>query len=139
DAHSPVKGVVHRYPDRALLKITDTCSVYCRFCFRKEMVGKGEGVLSDDELEAAIAYIVSKPQIREIILTGGDPFTLSNRRLAGLIERLETIDHLDIIRVHTRTPMVKPDRIDDDLLDLLASVNKALYIVIHVNHTQEIN
>ena len=139
DAHSPVKGIVHRYPDRVLLKITDTCSVYCRFCFRKEMVGKGEGVLSDSDIDAAIEYVCADENIREVILTGGDPLTLSNRRLGELFAKLETIEHLDIIRIHTRAPIVQPARIDDALTSLFASVRKALYVVLHVNHAQEID
>lgn len=139
DAHSPVKGIVHRYPDRALLKITDTCAVYCRFCFRKEMVGKGEGVLNAGELEAALSYVRSHTEIREIILTGGDPLTLSNRRLEELFAELESIPHLDIIRIHTRAPLVQPDRIDDGLTTLFLSLKKALYVVLHINHAQEIN
>ena len=138
-AHSPVKGLVHRYPDRVLLKITDTCSVYCRFCFRKDMVGKGEGVLKEDEVSAALSYIRSHKGIREIILSGGDPLTLSNRRLRDLFAELESIPHLDIIRVHTRAPLVQPDRIDGELASLFLSLKKALYVVLHVNHAQEIN
>ena len=106
--HSPVKGLVHRYPDRVLLKITDTCAVYCRFCFRKEMVGKGEGVLTPFEIGDALNYIRQNPQIREVILSGGDPLTLSNRRLGDLLAALDSIPHLDIIRFHTRAPLVTP-------------------------------
>lgn len=139
DAHSPVKGIVHRYPDRVLLKITDTCSVYCRFCFRKEMVGQGDGVLSPEEVKTALGYVQGNPDIREVILTGGDPLTLSNRRMADLFAQLESIPHLDIIRIHTRGPIVRPERVDDGLLELFASVQKALYVVLHVNHAQEID
>ena len=139
NAHSPVKGIVHRYPDRALLKITDTCNIYCRFCFRKEMVGKGEGVLSSAELEAAFEYIKSTPQLKEIILTGGDPLTLSNRRLQEVIDRLEKIDHLDIIRFHTRAPIVNPSRVDDEFLQIINQCQKAVCMVLHANHAQEIN
>lgn len=139
NAHSPVKGIVHRYPDRVLLKITDTCAVYCRFCFRKEMVGKGEGILSPFEIGDGINYIRQNPAIREVILTGGDPLTLSNRRLGDLFKALGEIPHLDIIRLHTRAPLVTPDRIDEELCDLLRTQAKAVYMVIHVNHVQEIN
>lgn len=139
EAHSPVKGIVHRYPDRVLLKITDTCAVYCRFCFRKEMVGKGEGVLSDTELKAALAYIRNTPDIREVILTGGDPLVLSVRRLKELFAKLEEIPHLDIIRIHSRAPVVEPERVTDDLLELFETCGKALYLVLHINHAQEIN
>lgn len=139
DAHSPVKGVVHRYPDRVLLKITDTCAVYCRFCFRKEMVGKGDGILKRNTLEQAYAYIESRPQIREVILTGGDPLTLSNRRLKEVLDRLSSIPHLDIVRFHTRAPLVDPGRVDEELCALLADMAKAVYVVLHVNHAQEID
>ncbi len=139
NAHSPTKGLVHRYPDRVLLKITDTCAVYCRFCFRKEMVGKGEGVLSPFEIGDALNYIRANPQIREIILSGGDPLTLSNRRLGDVLSALGAIDHLDIIRFHTRAPLVQPSRIDEELVALLRAQTKAIYIVLHVNHPQEID
>lgn len=139
DAHSPTKGLVHRYPDRVLLKITDTCAVYCRFCFRKEMVGKGQGVLSPFEIGDAINYIRANPQIKEVILSGGDPLTLSNRRLSDVLSALSGIEHLDIIRFHTRAPLVQPDRIDDDLVALIRAQEKALYVVMHVNHAQEID
>lgn len=138
-AHSPAKGLVHRYPDRVLLKITDTCAVYCRFCFRKEMVGKGVGVLSPFEIGDALNYIRENPQIREVILSGGDPLTLSNRRLGDLLAALDSIPHLDIIRFHTRAPLVTPDRIDEDLQALFLAQKKAVYVVVHVNHAQEIN
>lgn len=139
DAHSPVKGIVHRYPDRVLLKVTDTCAVYCRFCFRKETVGKGEGMLSAEELDSALGYIRSDETIREVILTGGDPLTLSNRRLSDLLGKLEAIPHLDIIRLHTRAPLVQPDRVDVGLVSAFLSLKKALYVVVHVNHAQEID
>ena len=139
DAHSPVKGIVHRYPDRVLLKITDTCSVYCRFCFRKEMVGQGDGVLSPEEIESALGYVRANTGIREVILTGGDPLTLSNRRMTEVFEELDSIPHLDIIRIHTRGPIVRPERVDDGLIQLFSSVRKALYVVLHVNHAQEID
>lgn len=138
-AHSPVKGLVHRYPDRVLLKITDTCAVYCRFCFRKDMVGQGQGILSPEEIATVVAYIERCPRVREVILSGGDPLTLSNRRMADLFARLNAIPHLDIIRLHTRAPLVSPDRVDETLIDLFRQSNKAVYIVLHVNHAQEIN
>lgn len=139
DTHSPIKGIVHRYPDRLLLKITDTCAVYCRFCFRKEMVGKGVGMLRADELQDALAYIQNAPQVREVILTGGDPLTLSNRRLFGVLHDLQKIPHIDILRIHTRAPLTNPERIDDEFLQLAAALDKPLYMVVHVNHAQEIN
>ncbi len=139
DAHSPVKGIVHRYPDRVLLKITDTCAVYCRFCFRKETVGGGVGTLRDEEVQAALDYVRSHTEIREIILTGGDPLTLSNRRLGDLLTKIESIGHVELIRIHTRAPLVNPARVDDGLLTLFKDMEKALYVVLHVNHANEIN
>lgn len=139
EAHTPVKGIVHRYPDRALIKLTDTCAAYCRFCFRKDMVGQGDGVLTDKEWTAALAYLQERTDIREVILTGGDPLTLSNRRLSDVLRDLMAIDHLDWVRIHTRTPMIKPERVDDALCTLISSCPKPVYIVLHVNHTQEID
>jgi len=111
DAHTPVKGVVHRYPDRCLLKLVHVCPVYCRFCFRREMVGpQGDGTLTGAELDVALAYIESRPEIWEVILTGGDPFLLSARRVREITERLAAIAHVKIIRWHTRIPAVDPLR-----------------------------
>lgn len=137
--HSPVKGIVHRHSDRALLKITDICEAYCRFCFRKDMVGKGDGILNENELNNAIEYIKNHAEIHEIILTGGDPLTLSNRRLQALLDQFENIKHIQIIRFHTRAPLMKPARIDNEFLNIINNSSKVIYIVLHVNHAQEIN
>lgn len=139
EAHSPIKGIVHRYHDRLLLKITDACAVYCRFCFRKEMVGKGYGMLRADELNTAFDYIANAPQVREVILTGGDPMTLSNRRLFDVLQRLQAINHIDILRIHSRAPLTNPERIDDEFCTMAAALDKPLYLVVHVNHAQEID
>ncbi len=139
EAYTPVKGIVHRYPDRVLLKITDTCAVYCRFCFRKEFVGKGSGVLKPEEIDAALAYIRGHEDVREVIFTGGDPLTLSNRRLKAILDQLEQIPHLDIIRFHSRATIAQPERIDQEFCEIITSLKKAVYIVSHVNHAQEIN
>jgi lysine 2,3-aminomutase len=137
DTHSPVKGIVHRYPDRALLKPTHACAVYCRFCFRREMVGPGGAALDKDELDAAIAYIAATPAIREAILTGGDPLVLSARRLRDLVERLSAIDHLDWLRVHTRVPVADPSRVTDELVAALKA-GKTMWVAVHVNHAREL-
>ena len=138
-AHSPVEGIVHRYPDRVLLKATHTCPVYCRFCFRREMVGpNGDGTLSPAALERALAYIKSRPEIWEVILTGGDPFILSPRRLAGLMGRLSTIDHVKIVRFHTRVPVVDPAAIDEALVGALAGSGKTVWVALHANHPREL-
>src|SRR6185312_14918069 len=97
-AHSPVEGIVHRYPDRVLLKLVNVCAVYCRFCFRREMVGPGKQMLSPDKIDAALAYVRSHPEIWEVILTGGDPLVLSARRLGELVRRIAAIDHVTIVR-----------------------------------------
>lgn len=138
-AHSPVKGLVHRYPDRVLLKAVHVCPVYCRFCFRREMVGPtGDGTLSGPELEAALAYIQSRPEIWEVILTGGDPLILSPRRLEQILAGLKNFDHLKIIRFHTRVPVVDPAHIDAALVDALKSSGKTVYVAIHANHPREL-
>lgn len=139
EANSPIEGLVHRHAERVLLKITDICAVYCRFCFRKDMVGQGKGVLAPKNLDAIYSYIQNHPEIREVIFTGGDPLTLSNRRLSEILGRLSSIRHLDIIRFHTRTPIVQPERIDDEFIKILNQIPQAVYVVLHVNHVQEID
>lgn len=137
--HSPVAGIVHRYPDRVLLKAVHVCPVYCRFCFRREMVGpQGLGTLTPAELDAAIAYITEHEEIWEVILTGGDPLVLSPRRLAEIMERLKPIDHVKIVRFHTRVPVVEPERINADLVAALKASGKATYVALHANHPREL-
>ncbi|WP_275787296.1 lysine-2,3-aminomutase-like protein [Pararhizobium gei] len=137
-AHMPVEGIVHRYPDRVLLKAVHICPVYCRFCFRREMVGpQGLGTLSSQAMDAAFAYIAGHPEIWEVILTGGDPLVLSPRRLAGIMERLSGIAHVRIVRFHTRVPVVEPHRIDESLIAALKSSGKTSYIALHANHPRE--
>ena len=139
EAHSPVRGVVHRYPDRVLLKPTHTCAVYCRFCFRREMVGPaGHGALSPAELDAAFAYIAARPEIWEVIVTGGDPLVLSPRRLRDLGERLATIKHVKVVRFHTRMPVMEPESITPDLVAALKAPGKAVYVALHANHAREL-
>lgn len=137
-AHSPVKGIVHRYPDRVLLKAVHICPVYCRFCFRREMVGpQGDGTLAPNELAAALDYIRDHSEIWEVILTGGDPLVLSPRRLGEIMRGLAAIDHVKIVRFHTRVPVVEPDRIDDAMIAALKEGNKTVYIALHANHPRE--
>jgi lysine 2,3-aminomutase len=138
DAHSPVPGVVHRYPDRVLLKLVNVCAVYCRFCFRREMVGPGRGALTGAALTAALDYIARTPQIWEVILTGGDPLLLPPRRLRDVMTRLAGIDHVKVIRVHTRVPIAAPERVTPALLRALRSV-KATFMVLHANHPRELS
>jgi len=137
EAHSPVEGVVHRYPDRALLKLVHACPVYCRFCFRREMVGPGGDALTGDKLDAALAYLAAHSEIWEVIMTGGDPLILSARRAREIARRLSAIPHIKIARWHTRVPIVDPDRITDDYARALRIPGKASYIAIHANHPRE--
>jgi lysine 2,3-aminomutase len=137
DRFSPVEGVVHRYPDRVLLKVVNVCAVYCRFCFRREMVGPGRGGLSPAALAAALDYIAVHPQIWEVILSGGDPLMLSARRLAPIVAKLAAIDHVKVIRVHTRIPAVAPQRINAALIRALRT-DKATFVVLHANHPREL-
>jgi lysine 2,3-aminomutase len=138
-AHSPVEGIVHRYPDRVLLKAVHICPVYCRFCFRREMVGpQGLGTLSPEALDEAFAYIAGHREIWEVILTGGDPLVLSPRRLTEIMQRLAAIDHVKIIRFHTRVPVVEPERIDEALITALKMSGKTAYVALHANHPREL-
>lgn len=136
-AFTPVPGVTHRYPDRVILHITKTCEVYCRFCFRREVVGD-EGHLPEPQLAAALDYIARTPAIHEVILTGGDPMVLSARRIAALMGRLSAIPHLDVVRFHTRVPVVAPRRIDSALLAALRPERLAVWVVLHINHADEL-
>jgi lysine 2,3-aminomutase len=138
DAHSPVEGIVHRYPDRALLKLLATCPVYCRFCFRREMVGQGEGALSPAALDRALAYIAERAEIWEVILTGGDPLALSPRRLEAVSRAIAAIPHVKILRVHTRVPVAAPERINVPLIAALKASGKSVYVALHANHPREL-
>jgi lysine 2,3-aminomutase len=138
DAHSPVEGVVHRYPDRVLLKLLNACAIYCRFCFRREMVGPGRGALSRAALAAALDYIRRTPEIWEVILTGGDPLLLSPRRIAAVMQQLTAIAHVKVIRVHTRIPVAAPELISLSLVRALRT-DKATFVVLHANHPRELS
>lgn len=136
---SPVPGIVHRYPDRVLLKLVSVCPVYCRFCFRREMVGPGKSAaLSESDLAVALDYIRSRPEIWEVILTGGDPLILSPRRIAEVTEAIGAIEHVKILRWHSRVPAVAPERITDQLVQSLRSSTKTVYIALHANHPREL-
>jgi len=134
---SPVPGIVHRHPDRVLLKPTLLCPVYCRFCFRREVVGKRPAMLDHRSLERAFDYIRQRPEIWEVIVTGGDPFVLAPRRLADIVRALDQIAHLAVIRFHTRVPVADPWRITSALVEALAA-EKAVYVVVHANHPREL-
>jgi lysine 2,3-aminomutase len=139
DAHSPVKGIVHRHPDRVLLKAVAACPVYCRFCFRREMVGPGNpNALSTADLATALGYVRSHPEIWEVILTGGDPFILSPRRIARITQALAEIGHVRILRWHTRVPVVEPQWVTDDLAASLVAPGITSWVAIHANHPREL-
>lgn len=134
--HQPVPGLTHRYPDRAILHLTQTCAVYCRFCFRRETVGEG-GHLDDVALDRILAYLAATPAIREVILTGGDPLVLSPRRLGAVVAQLGSLGTLDAIRIHSRVPVVAPERITPAMIaGLKAEI--PVWIVVHTNHVQEL-
>ena len=136
---SPVRGIVHRYPDRVLLKAVGVCPVYCRFCFRREMIGpQHDANLSDSELDIALGYIAAHPEIWEVIITGGDPLILSPRRIRELAARLSGITHVKVIRWHTRVPAVAPQTITDELAAALASSRQPTYVALHANHPKEL-
>jgi lysine 2,3-aminomutase len=139
EAHSPVPGIVHRYPDRVLLKLTHVCATYCRFCFRRETVGQDDAApLSGAALDAALAYIAEHREIWEVIFSGGDPLVLSDRRLRAVVQRLAAIEHVKIIRFHTRVPVVDPARITPALVRAVKAPGKATYVVLHANHAGEL-
>lgn len=134
---SPVPGLVHRYPDRVLLLPVKVCAAYCRFCFRRAVVGRGATPMSPAEVAAALDYIRHTPALREVILSGGDPLLLSPRRLAALVEAIAAIDHIEVLRVHTRLPVHDPDRVTSDLAEALAATRLAPWLAVHVNHARE--
>jgi lysine 2,3-aminomutase len=137
-AHSPVTGIVHRYPDRVLFKVVHVCAVYCRFCFRREMVGPGkENTLSSEAYTAALNYIRTHPEIWEVILTGGDPLMLSARRLKEIMADLAAINHVKIIRLHTRVPVADPGRVTDDVISALKT-SATTWVALHANHPREL-
>ena len=138
-AHSPVEGIVHRYPDRVLLKVTHICAVYCRFCFRREMVGPAAEGLTPAQLDRALDYIAGHSEIWEVILSGGDPLVLSPRRLKQVVSRLAAMPHVKVIRVHSRVPVADPARITLELVRALKATGKATYVVLHANHARELS
>jgi lysine 2,3-aminomutase len=136
DAHAPVPGLTHRYPDRAILHATKTCEIYCRFCFRRETVGES-GSLGEADFARVVAYLRATPAVREVIFTGGDPLVLSARRLKDMLDRLEALGTLEVVRFHTRIPVVAPEKVTEALVGVL---DRALpvWMVVHTNHPDEI-
>jgi lysine 2,3-aminomutase len=134
--HSPVAGIVHRHDDRVLLKAVSACPVYCRFCFRREWVGTGDA-LSAEALEAALGYIAEHREIWEVILTGGDPFVMSPRRVRDLSSRIAGLGHVKVLRWHTRVPFVDPARITPEFVSALKAGGAATWVALHANHPRE--
>ncbi len=135
--HQVADGLIHRYPDRVLLKLVNVCAVYCRFCFRRETIGPEAPHLTAEALERALAYVQSRPEIWEVIVSGGDPLVASPRRLAALTARLAAIGHVKIVRFHTRVPMVAPERVTDELVRALTAPAVTTWVAIHANHPRE--
>ena len=139
EAHSPLPGLVHRYPDRVLLKLVSVCAVYCRFCFRREMVGPGGAKpLTSAEIDQALAYVRGHPAIWEVILTGGDPMMASPRRLASLTSALDGIDHVGILRLHSRMPVADPQRVTQALIQAIRGQRVTTWVMLHINHAREL-
>ncbi len=138
DRFSPVEGIVHRYPDRVLFKLVHVCAVYCRFCFRREMVGPGKAsAMPEATYRNALDYIGAHPEIWEVILTGGDPLMLSARRLGEIMRDLAQIPHVRIIRIHSRIPVADPDRVSDDMASALRVDGATTWLAVHANHPRE--
>jgi lysine 2,3-aminomutase len=132
---SPVPGITHRYPDRALMVISNNCAIYCRYCTRKRTMY--EGATPDVEIDRMVEYIARTPQIRDVIVSGGDPLNYSNQKLESILAKLRAIPHLEIIRIGTRVPVALPQRIDDELVDMLQRYHP-LWINVHFNHPREL-
>lgn len=137
DNHSPVPGLVHRYPDRVLLLVTDSCAMYCRYCTRRRMVGEEMPPMSIEQFDAAYKYIKSKRAIRDVLISGGDPLMLKTEHLEYYLKKLRSISHLDIIRLGTRVPVTLPMRVDKELVDMLKKYHP-VYMSIHFSHPREI-
>ncbi len=136
--HEVAPELVQRYPDRALLLASDRCAVYCRFCTRSRMVGDGGGARSLERLAPAFAYLESHPEVREVIVSGGDPAVMATGRLARILGRLASIPHLDTVRLATRAPVTIPQRITVELATMLAGVHPSLWVMTHFNHPKEL-
>ena len=138
-ARSPVSGIVHRYPDRVLFKLVHVCAVYCRFCFRREMVGPGkDSALPEAAYARALDYIREHREIWEVILTGGDPLMLSPRRLSEIMTDLAAIDHVRIVRIHTRVPVADPRRVTAEMVAALKVTGATCWVALHANHAREL-
>ena len=137
DMHEVSEGLIHRYPDRVLLKFVSVCAVYCRFCFRRETVGQSEG-LSKAAIAYALAYVRAHTEIWEVIVSGGDPLIATPRRLKALTAALAEIDHVKIVRFHTRVPLVAPERVTAEMVEALKAEGSTIWVAIHANHPREL-
>jgi lysine 2,3-aminomutase len=137
DEDSPVPGLTHRYPDRVLFLITDMCSMYCRHCTRRRFAGQNDCESPSERIQNAIDYIARTPEVRDVLLSGGDALLVSDRMLESIIQRLRAIPHVEIIRIGTRTPVVCPQRITDDLVNMLKKYHP-IWLNTHFNHSKEI-
>jgi len=137
DAHSPVPGLVHRYPDRVLMLVTTQCASYCRYCTRARIVGDPGAQFARSDYDVQIDYIANHPEIRDVLLSGGDPLILPQKVLEHILERLRAIEHLEIIRIGSRVPVFLPQRIDENLVNMLKRFHP-LWMNIHFNHAKEI-
>ncbi len=137
DVDSPVPGLTHRYPDRVLLLITDQCSMYCRHCTRRRKAGEKDAPLPREDVDAAIDYIARHKEVRDVLLSGGDPLTLSDERLNEILERIYRIEHVEIIRIGSRTPVVLPQRITDSLIKMMKQY-QPIWVNTHFNHSNEL-
>ncbi|NTW44084.1 MAG: lysine 2,3-aminomutase [Anaerolineaceae bacterium] len=138
DRHSPVPGLVHRYPDRVLMLVTTQCASYCRYCTRSRIVGDPTAQFSKSEFELQLEYLRKTPQVRDVLLSGGDPLTLAPKLLEQLLTSLREIPHIEIIRIGSRVPVFMPQRVTDELCDMLQKFHP-LWLNIHVNHPNEIS
>lgn len=137
DEDSPVPGLTHRYPDRVLFLITDMCSMYCRHCTRRRFAGQTDNESPSERIQKGIDYIARTPQVRDVLLSGGDALMVSDKMLESIISRLRAIPHVEIIRIGTRTPVVCPQRITDDLVNMLKKYHP-IWLNTHFNHPNEI-
>jgi lysine 2,3-aminomutase len=137
DSHSPVPGLVHRYPDRVLFLVTDRCASYCRYCTRSRLVSNASGYDFHPEFERQIAYIAAHPEIRDVLLSGGDPLLLNDEKLENLLSRLRAIPHVEFLRIGTRIPIFLPQRITPELCGMLKQFHP-LFVSVHVNHPREL-
>lgn len=138
EAHMPVPGITHRYPDRALFYVSHNCPVYCRHCTRKRKVADPNTAASKTQIDAGLAYIRNTPSVRDVVVSGGDPLTLSDERLVELVERLRAIPHVEVIRLGTRNPVTLPQRVTVELARALSGV-RPLYVHTHFNHANEVS